>query len=366
NRDPEASRERLKALLRDRHLSAFTCNAFPYGNFHDKVVKTKVYHPDWTTPERLAYTVSCARLLASLAAEGSDEGQGWEGSVSTLPLGWRIGWSEDHSRRAAENLCAFVGQARAIAEVQGRLIRLGLEPEPGCALETIDQALAFWDRHLRPAAARSGIAPADLAAHLGLCYDTCHQAIQFEDPVEVLDRLHAAGIAIVKMQLSSGLVFQPDPERRSLALRRQFVEERFLHQTRVKTPAGIVGFDDLPEALAADPEGNADLWAHPWRVHFHLPIDSQRLLDSEAIATTRDDMLKAYHHAVTRGLCRHFEIETYTWSVLPEAHRPKDDADLARSLAREIRFIEEMTPAGSTVAHGAAKGDEKGDEKRNA
>jgi sugar phosphate isomerase/epimerase len=359
NRDPEASRERLKALLRDHRLSAFTCNAFPYGNFHDKVVKTKVYHPDWTTPERLAYTVACARLLASLAPEGAEAGKGSEGSVSTLPLGWRIGWSEDHSRRAADNLCAFVGEARAIAEVQGRVIRLGLEPEPGCALETIDQVLVFWDRHLRPAAARAGIAPADLADHLGLCYDTCHQAIQFEDPVEVLDKLHAAGIAIVKMQLSSGLVFRPDPERKSLALRRQFVEDRFLHQTRVNTPAGIVSFDDLPQALAAEPAvdqaGKVDLWAHPWRVHFHLPIDSDRLLDSEAIATTRDDMLKAYHHAVARGLCRHFEIETYTWSVLPEAHRPKDDADLARSLAREIRFIEERTPAGSTIAHGTAE-----------
>jgi sugar phosphate isomerase/epimerase len=365
NRDPEVSRERLKALLRDRNLSAFTCNAFPYGNFHDKVVKTKVYHPDWTTPERLAYSVACARLLASLLREGSESG---EGSVSTLPLGWRIGWSEDHSRRAADNLCAFVREARAIAEVQGRTIRLGLEPEPGCALETIDQVLAFWDRHLRPAAARAGIAPADLANHLGLCYDTCHQAIQFEDAIEVLDRLHADGIAIVKMQLSSGLVFLPDPERKTLELRRQFVEERFLHQTRVRTPAGIICFDDLPEALAADrgaiggipspgplpgSSQGIDLWAHPWRVHFHLPIDSQSLLDSEAISTTRDDMLKAYHHAVARGLCRHFEIETYTWSVLPEAHRPKDDADLARSLAREIRFIEAMTPAGSTVAHGA-------------
>jgi sugar phosphate isomerase/epimerase len=339
NRDPEGSRERLKALMADNHLSAFTCNAFPYGNFHDKSVKTKVYHPDWTTPERLAYTVACARLLAGLMPAGG------EGSVSTLPLGWRVGWSDAHSRKAAENLCAFVAEVRALGEMQGRVLRLGLEPEPGCALETTDQAIGFWDRHLRPAARSAGVTDSDLAAHLGLCYDTCHQAIQFEDPVEVLDRLHAAGIPIVKMQLSSGLVFPPDPGRKTLDLRRQFVEERFLHQTRILAPAGLVSFDDLPEALAA----GEDLWAHPWRVHFHLPIDSQRLLESDAVATTRDDMLAAYRHAVAKGLCRHFEVETYTWSVLPEAHRPKDDAALAAALAGELRFILEQTPAGTAI-----------------
>ena len=37
-------------FLEEHNLRAFTCNAFPYGNFHEPVVKTKVYHPDWSTP----------------------------------------------------------------------------------------------------------------------------------------------------------------------------------------------------------------------------------------------------------------------------------------------------------------------------
>jgi hypothetical protein len=346
-KDPIGSRQRLVSLFEDNSLSAFTCNAFPYGNFHEKSVKTKVYRPDWTAPERLAYTVACARLLAALVPPRG------EGSVSTLPLGWRIGWSEEHSRKSAGNLCAFVAEARAIRDVEGRIIRLGLEPEPGCAIETLDQVLAFWNVHLRPAAQRAGVSPEDLEEFCGLCYDTCHQAVQFEDPIDVLDRLRANGIRIAKMQLSSALEFRPDPDRSTLPLRRQFVEERFLHQTRVRTPHGIASFDDLPELLdgtgivpAKDGTPEIDLWAHPWRVHFHLPIDSRSPLGSGAIGTTRDDMLKAYHHAIAKGRCRHFEVETYTWSVLPEAHRPKDDAELARSLAREIAFIESHTPPG--------------------
>jgi len=346
NRDPGAAQARLVSLLAEQDLTAFTCNAFPYGNFHDRVVKTKVYHPDWTTPERLAYTVSCARLLAALVPAGG------EGSVSTLPLGWRAGWTGEHFRAAARNLCAWVKEARALAGKEGRIIRLGLEPEPGCALETIDQVLDFWDRYLRPAASAAGISDRDRDAHCGLCYDTCHQAVQFEDAVASLDRLAAAGIPIVKMQLSSALEFAPDPDRSTLHSRRRFVEERFLHQTRVRTPDGIISFDDLPDALDGGEGGSGarpgtpglDIWAHPWRVHFHLPIDSSRMLQDAAISTTRGEMLKAYRHALARDLCRHFEVETYTWSVLPEAHRPADDAGLARGIARELRFVLDNTP----------------------
>ncbi|MDQ3000116.1 MAG: metabolite traffic protein EboE [Fibrobacterota bacterium] len=347
NRDPENARDRLKDLLARKNLSVFTCNAFPYGNFHEKTVKTKVYHPDWTTPERLGYTVSVSRLLAALIPPGG------EGSVSTLPLGWRIGWTEEHFRKSADNICTYVREARGLADVEGRTIRLGLEPEPGCVMETLRQVIDFWTVHLRPAAKRSGITSEDLDEFCGICYDTCHQAVQFEEPADVLDKLKVNGIRVVKMQLSSALEFPPDPERTTLALRRQFVEERFLHQTRIKTPGGMVSFDDLPEALAATAAGAAaagaageDLWSYPWRVHFHLPIDSQSMLDSSAVSTTRDDMLKAYRYAVDKDRCRHFEVETYTWNVLPEAHRPKDDAELARSIAGEIRFIENNTPSG--------------------
>ncbi|MBW8888005.1 MAG: metabolite traffic protein EboE [Fibrobacteres bacterium] len=387
NRDPRAARERLLDHLSAHGLSAFTCNAFPYGNFHDAEVKTKVYQPDWTTPERLAYTVACARLLAAILPAGA------EGSVSTLPLGWRVGWTAEHGHRAAANLCAFAREARALAEMDGRTIRLGLEPEPGCALETTLQVRLFWAQVLRPEAKRAGLSDEDLSRFLGVCYDTCHQAVQFEDPVDVLEAFAADGIPIAKMQLSSALEFKPDPARATLEMRRRFVEPRFLHQVRVRTPVGVAVFDDLPQALAegarpiealvgssvgtagasaSSAAGGAadkvraagvppahfsglDLWDYPWRVHFHLPIDSDRMLDAEAIGTTREDMLAAFQHAVARKLCRHFEVETYTWSVLPEAHRPDGDAALAASLARELRFIEERVPPGY-VMNGWTKG----------
>jgi sugar phosphate isomerase/epimerase len=337
DKTPETSRERIRDLLAERGLSTFTFNAFPFGNFHDKVVKTKVYHPDWTDPRRLEYTVTCALLLAFLIPPGAT------GSVSTLPLGWRVGWSERHSRAAAKQLVAFVRAAAEIADREGRTIRLALEPEPGCALETSGQVIDFWERFLRPEAKAQGVPQEQLDMFCGVCYDTCHQAVQYEEPEAVLDAWAANGIGVAKMQLSSALEFSPDPARASEALRREFTEERFLHQTRARTPAGITSFDDLPEALASE----GGLWAHPWRVHFHVPIDARDLLDPARVSTTQGDMLRAFRHALAKDLCRHFEVETYTWSVLPKAHRPSSPSDLADSIAREIRFAAAQLPPGA-------------------
>ncbi len=356
----KASFSDVKNFLESRKLSTFTFNTFPYGNFHDKVVKTKVYSPNWTQGERLDYTLSCAQLLRTLIHDAGQSGIDSSmnsakdskliGSLSTLPLGWRIGWTEEDFKKSTENLIAFIFKAKDWAEEDGKVLRLGLEPEPGCILETTDQVINFWNRYLRPIAKSKGLSEVDLQTFCGLCYDTCHQAVQFENPVQVLSRLKSEGIAIVKMQLSSAIEFKSDPERISQNLRAQFIEERFLHQTRILLPnqKGIRSFDDLPIALAltldttkqeAAKQGDAELWQYPWRVHFHVPIHAIQLLDSNLIGTTREDMLAAFEFAVQENLCEHFEIETYTWNVLPESHRPKTDIHLAQSIADEMASI---------------------------
>jgi sugar phosphate isomerase/epimerase len=323
-------------FLREHGLRAFTCNAFPYGNFHEPVVKTKVYHPDWSTPERLLYTQRCADTLAALVPEGGF------GTLSTLPLGWRLEWGSEKTTRAVEHLFAWVDFAAALERRTGRRLALALEAEPGCILERTPQVRAFWTDVLRPAAARSG-REATLPRHLGLCYDTCHQAVQFESPEEALDSLRRDGIPVHKMQLSSGLEFVSDAARTSLAARRAFAEPKFLHQTRAKGEAGVADYDDLPEAL-----DRAD-WSRPWRTHFHLPLQAETLL-GDAVRTTREDMLRAYRFALAHDLCRHFEVETYTWSVMPEQERPSGPEALAAAMAREIAFVVDHTPADVVIA----------------
>jgi sugar phosphate isomerase/epimerase len=299
-----------------------------------------VYSPDWTDPARLDYTRRCAALLAALLPEGEDFG-----SISTLPLGLRVDWTPDHSQRAAEALKELALYLDRLRDRTGKHIALAVEPEPGCVLERTPQVIAFWNDFLRPAASCDGMLAVE--EHIGLCYDTCHQAVQFEDAAEALDALTAAGIRIHKMQLSSALEFPADPEGATRAVREQFVEPKFLHQTRVRTPEGVFDIDDLPQALNAGP----GLFAHPWRVHYHVPVHAGSLLEDAAaggempaVRTTRGEMLKALNHALKQDLCRHFEVETYTWSVLPEAHRPADDEGLARAIAKEVEFVREQVP----------------------
>lgn len=326
----------LPELVRDLSswgVSTFTLNAFPQADFHQPIVKKKVYLPDWTDPARFQYTRRCAEVLAALLPEGRDFG-----SISSLPLGWREGWSRTQDEIAASALMELVRFLRVLFDRTGKTIALALEPEPGCALERTPQVLEFWNKVLRPAASRAGVSNF-LDAHLGLCYDTCHQAVQFEDPVETLESLRQAEIPIHKMQLSSALEFTPDPGGKSLPARRQFCEPKFLHQTRIKTTQGIKSFDDLPDALDA----GGDFLSHPWRVHYHVPIHSENL-GAGSVRTTRADMLRALDYALQQKLTSHFEVETYTWSVLPESLRPENDEALALCLSRELMFIKEKFP----------------------
>ena len=69
--------------LSKRGLTCHTLNAFPFGDFHGTRVKENVYLPDWTSDDRLQYTLQCATVLAELLPEGG------ESSISTLPLGFK-------------------------------------------------------------------------------------------------------------------------------------------------------------------------------------------------------------------------------------------------------------------------------------
>jgi hypothetical protein len=297
---------RLAAALADRGLEVVTLNAFPYRAFGAEVVKGDVYRPDWTTVDRLRYTVDCARVLAGLLPADAAYG-----SVSTLPLAWRAPWDGARRDAAAGHLAELVDALAAVAAETGREIRVGLEPEPGCVVETTGEAAAR-------------IAPGD---RLGVCLDACHLAVAFEEPAAAVARLAAAGLPVVKAQVSCALEAEVADAATRAALGR-FVEPRYLHQ--VRTPAA--GTDDLDEALAGGlPDGP------PWRVHFHVPLhaapDGPLRSTGEALVRTLGVLVGG-----PRPLTAHLEVETYTWQVLPPGQRPAGDADLVAGIAAELAW----------------------------
>jgi sugar phosphate isomerase/epimerase len=303
----DAAVERLRAALERLGLEAVTFNGFPYQGFHDEVVKQRVYVPDWTKEERREFTVALARILARLLPADVAEG-----SVSTLPLAWRQGFGAAEARAARAELEATVEALRRLAAETGKRVRVAVEPEPGCAIETV-------------AGLVEGIAGLDEET-VGICLDACHSAVQFERPGEALEQLEAAGVPIVKMQASAALRCEPA----RIGELADFVEPRFLHQTRTVEEATVLGVDDLDLALDGGLPRDGE-----WRVHFHVPVH----LDG---GRTTQPQLRELLGGVLggpRARTRHLELETYTWNVMPGDLRPDADAALVDGLARELSWL---------------------------
>ncbi|MFG3332280.1 metabolite traffic protein EboE [Streptomyces tendae] len=317
--DPAALRG-LRTELDRRGLEVVTLNGFPYEGFGAEEVKYRVYKPDWADPERLEHTTSLARLLAGLLPDDVTDG-----TISTLPLAWRTAYDETRADKARAALVTLAERLDALQDLTGRSIRIGLEPEPGCVVETTHDALA----------------PLTAIAHdrIGVCVDTCHLATSFEDPHAALDALTAARVPVVKSQLSAALHAEhpADPAvREALAA---FAEPRFLHQTRTTTPSGgLHGTDDLDEALA---DGGPLPHTAPWRAHFHVPLHA-------APAAPLTSTLPVLKTALTRlvggphPLTRHLEVETYTWQALPPELRPRARAQLTDGIAAELTLARDL------------------------
>ncbi|MGH8630793.1 MAG: metabolite traffic protein EboE [Burkholderiales bacterium] len=334
--------DELRDFLRRERLYVFTINGFPYGTFHDTRVKEAVYLPDWRDGERLRYTNQLADLLAQLLPQQP----GLEGSVSTVPCAYKPEVSgEADVERMADNLLRHVAHLIELERATGRRIALAIEPEPHCYLETVDESVGFFKRHLFSARGvrrlgelvgidRQGAAVA-LQEHIGLCLDLCHAAVEFEDPSDCPRRLDEAGIRVHKLQISAGLRL-PELTPQALEVLRRFDDAVYLHQVVESSPAGLRRFADLPEAFAALNGGPRE---REWRVHFHVPIFLDRL---EAFSSTQFFIRSVLKLHRGQPITRHLEVETYTWNVLPDSLRT---AAIEDAVARELNWVREELKA---------------------
>ena len=308
-------------------LCTYTLNAFPFGDFHSERVKENVYLPDWTQASRLEYSWDCARVLAELIRTTMPNGT--DGSLSTVPLGFKtLAGAPDFEANCVSNLIEFARRLARLESETGQTIRLAIEPEPCCVLETTAETIAFFQR-LRDRAANENVLDA-VNKHIGVCYDVCHQSVEFEDVAESIATLERESIRINKVHITCALqVSHPSENLAAREALAHFVEPRYLHQTFARSASGEVRHVlDLTAELARTPPadfGNADCW----RIHFHVPVDAERV---GPLATTREDLKLALAAVSKLAYWPHLEVETYTWNVLPGADKP----DLVTGLAKEL------------------------------
>jgi sugar phosphate isomerase/epimerase len=375
--DPARARS-LQESLRELDGYVFTINGFPFGTFHGTAVKTDVYRPDWREPARRDYTCRLAHALAALLPEGIS------GSISTVPGAYkpflRAAPQQRGGAGSAADLAAMVNHLAETAAVldairreTGREIHLGLEPEPDCFLETTGETIAFFHEQLLPQGSRrlaevAGVTPAAAEAllrrHVGVCFDACHLALQYEDLSASLRRLAAAGVRISKVQLSAALRTRWNAA--AAAALRPFCDAVYLHQVKARDAAGrVISHGDLEDALrraaagagAAAGEAHAPVPGEEWRVHCHVPLfvaalsetgdvdgvapDTARAVAAaapggETLASTASELDAAFFRTVRELRVEHLEIETYTFLVLPE---PLRQLGVDRSIAEEYRWV---------------------------
>jgi sugar phosphate isomerase/epimerase len=319
------------AFLRDGDYYVPTINGFPYGAFHGERVKERVYLPDWRERSRVEYSHRLATLLATLLAERRLD----HGSVSTVPGAFKGHLrSDDDAAAIALSMLDHAKHLVAIRDQTGVTISLAIEPEPACFIETSAEAITFFERYLfnDTLARQCGVTVDQVRRHIGICFDACHMAVEFEDHAAALANFDRAGIRVPKFQISSALRVTDQNGRDAL---KRFAEDTYLHQVVEQSNGSLTRYVDLPAAFAAllrqGYGGQAGAGAE-WRVHFHVPVFLRSLGVLETTQPDLDRVLELVKHRADKPC---LEVETYTWDVLPPEYRT---ADMSEAIARELAW----------------------------
>ena len=321
---------RFRDWLAEQGLVPFTLNGFPYGNFHNEVVKHDVYKPTWHDPDRLQYTKNLATILdAILPAEQT-------GSISTLPIAWgKQSLTAEQWDSTVRQLLELADFLHELQLTTGRTIHVCIEPEPGCALDVAADMIDLFQNRLLPQGSADKI-----LHHIRVCHDVCHSAVMFESQADVLRQYQELGIQVGKIQVSSAVQVnfaQLAASDRAAAFEQlaSFNEPRYLHQTCIREPNQTIQFhQDLSGALetVTDPQSLESTWS----VHFHVPI----FLESLGLLTTsHHDILECMEACKSMPNLEHFEVETYAWNVLP---KHLQQSDLAQGIADELLWFRNL------------------------
>jgi hypothetical protein len=336
-------KEALKGFqnwLKREDCYVFTMNGFPYGGFHHTKVKDQVHAPDWTTPERVSYTIRLFNILAELLPDEM------EGGVSTSPLSYKYWHSASQQtevfEKTTKNVLQVIEHLIRIKKKTGKLLHLDIEPEPDGLLESGPEFFDWYERYLLPMGevylqkqltytAEQSVQA--IKEHMQLCYDVCHFAVGYEEHASVIRQLREKKIKVGKIQISAALkaAMPPEQTKREPVIQafRQFNESTYLHQVVARQMDGsFKRYPDLPEAL--NDAGNTS--TKEWRSHFHVPLFIQ---DYGLLKSTQDDIRTVLSIQSEQPFTNHLEVETYTWEVLPDALK----VPLSESIIREVGWV---------------------------
>jgi sugar phosphate isomerase/epimerase len=299
----------FSAFLRSEGLYVALINGFPFGSFHGCNLKDAVFAPDWQDTERVDYTLRLFDIVRELIPDGTD------GGVSTCPLSYKRWYNDGKSANQdviVRNVVTIASKLVDVGREYNVDLHLDIEPEPDGLVENTAEFLSFFEeRLLRDGAAllakttgltRSAAEDA-LRRHIGVCFDLCHFAVEYEDPASSLEQFTRAGVRIGRAQISSALKVALPKDRTERMLLGQrleaFADPVYLHQ--IIACSGNHRYPDLPQALA-DLESTDE---KEWRIHYHVPLFIDEYGD---LGSTQAEVKKGLAALDTYGV-KHLEIE---------------------------------------------------------
>ncbi len=361
---PAPACEAFLSTLRDAKLAVVSINGFPIRNFHSPRVKEQVYSPPWTDGGRALYSLKIAKVLSHLMSAAP-----WDLTRApvSVPSGVFTGLYADSDEVRAQCAHFLTECARDLLRLErltGRTVQLGLEPEPMTTGETCAQFVEYYGTILQEARQKYPLqlgvsrAQAEEIARrfITVNLDLCHQAIEFEDPVEDLKALRAAGIPVSGLHLSAALKLrEPAENPRAWQALKALDEPRYLHQVVARLRSGeLQRFEDLPDLWNPRRlKGRTLADFSELRCHFHVPLFADFGIDG-ALTSTREDVPPAVRWALANGVTDSFVVETYTWNVLASLAADGNDAaravvggglDVQSGIVRELSWAREILSA---------------------
>ncbi len=325
----------LKTFFADNDLYLYTANAFVYGVFKKQVIKEDVYEPDWATPERREYTKKVANLLAELAPDGINP------SIQTAPLGFKPKVTgEDVVDAYTSNVIDVVAHLVDLKKRTGKMVTLGLEPEPRCYLETTDETITYFKDRLfsGPTAQAAGEDNRAERSRRGAGDARLHgRRLRHRPPVR-------------RLRGHPGVAAEAGGQRRA---DRQAAGSGVDAYPRCHTGQGgraaDVRQDDLPVADLPEEGREDDVVPQPRgrvrglvqepgaaRVAHALPRAGVPHRAWPRFGTTRFGLEQALAVHKKTPLSTHLEIETYTWDVLPDHLKT---GDIVEYVTRELDWV---------------------------
>lgn len=306
-----------------------TVNGFPYGQFHHEKVKENVHKPDWFTSERKVYTENLIKILNRLKNTSNEVG------ISTSPIGYKFNYEsvdiKSVKKYAAISFIDLAEQLLSIESMTKKHVHIDIEPEPDGIIENSDELIAFFENELKSEATKRGKAIVDsFKRYITICFDVCHFAVEFEDISNSISKFKNSGIKIGKVQLSSAIRILPDEERKyDLKLLDEFIESTYLHQVVMMRKNGeLIKLNDLYLLKLLNSAVLNQI--SEIRSHFHVPLFIEKYLKIESTQQYVTQMLNQFDNIE----CLHWEIETYTWEVLPKNLK----LPISESIARELKW----------------------------